>query len=131
MSDTSDLTFQALAGAILDELLARHPEWATTLGVHTHDEKLADGSAAAFAAESAWLADRAARLAVLDLDSLSTQNRVDALILANFLASLRFQYDEVRDHEWNPAEANPGGALYTLLARDFAPAADRLRSLVG
>ena len=131
MSDTPDLTFQALAGTILDELLARHPDWATTLGVHTHDDRLPDGSAAAYAAESAWLAGRAAELAAIDGATLSIQNRVDALILGNFLASLRFQIDELREHEWNPAEANPGGALYTLLARDFAPAAVRLRAVAG
>jgi uncharacterized protein (DUF885 family) len=114
MSDTSDLTFQTLAGTILDELLARHPEWATTLGVHTHDDRLPDGSAEAMAAESALLATRAADLAAVDLATLSTQNRVDALILANFLASLRFGLDELREAEWNPAEANPGSAIMAM-----------------
>src|SRR5260370_16795399 len=129
MSDTSDLTFQALAGKILDELLIRNPEWATTLGVHTHDARLSDGSAAGIEAESAALAAHAADLAAVDLATLSTQNRVDALILANFLASQRFQLDELRERESNPAEANPRYALSALLAPDFAPLADPLPSV--
>jgi len=38
-----------------------------------------------------------------------------------------FMIDELREHEWNPMVANPGRAIYNLLARDFAPLADRLR----
>jgi uncharacterized protein (DUF885 family) len=38
---------------------------------------------------------------------------------------------ELREHEWNPMAANPGRAIYNLLARDFAPPADRLRSAAG
>jgi uncharacterized protein (DUF885 family) len=53
---------------------------------------------------------------------------VDAKILANQLTRLRFMIDELREHEWNPMVANPGRAIYNLLARDFAPLADRLHS---
>ncbi len=53
---------------------------------------------------------------------------MDAQILANQLARIRFMIDELREHEWNPMVANPGRAIYNLLARDFAPLADRLQS---
>jgi uncharacterized protein (DUF885 family) len=56
---------------------------------------------------------------------------VDAQILANQLARLAFMIGELREHEWNPMAANPGRAIYNLLARDFAPPADRLRSAAG
>src|SRR5260221_6583270 len=98
MSDTSDLKFQALAGTILDEWQARHPEWATTLGIHAHDDRLSDVSAAAFEAESAALAARAADLAAIDVATLSTQNRLDALILGNALASWPFHIAQLRQH---------------------------------
>src|SRR6516165_4220101 len=39
--------------------------------------------------------------------------------------------DELHEHEWNPMVANPGRAIYDPLARDFAPLADRLRSVAG
>ncbi|NUR57631.1 MAG: DUF885 domain-containing protein [Catenulispora sp.] len=131
MADTQDTSFERLAAAILAEMWQHHPDAATVLGLHEHDARLPDGSAAGLAAESAWLAARAADLAAVDVEALSGQNRVDAAILATELAAQRFRLDVLREHEWNPADANPGGALYTLLARDYAPAATRLAAFAG
>ncbi|NUR62612.1 MAG: DUF885 domain-containing protein [Catenulispora sp.] len=128
---TPDIAFERLAAAILDEMWQHQPDAATALGLHEHDARLPDRSAAGLAAESAWLAARAADLAEVDTTALSVQNRVDAAILVTELAAQRFRLDELREHEWNPAEANPGGALYMLLARDYAPAATRLAAFAG
>jgi uncharacterized protein (DUF885 family) len=131
MADTPDALFESLAADILDGLWRRNPGWASTLGLHDHDAELPDRSAGGLAAESAWLAGRAEELADVDTSTLSVRNRVDAAILATQLAAMRFRIDDLREHEWNPAEANPGVALYTLLARDYAPAAQRLTALAG
>src|SRR5205085_372799 len=56
---------------------------------------------------------------------------VDHEILRSALASRLLALDELRPYEWDPLLANPGSALYLLLARDFAPLGDRLRSLTG
>ena len=63
--------------------------------------------------------------------SLSPAEQVDAAILVNALELRRFELEELREHEWDPLSANPGTAVYTLLARDFAPLGDRLRSVAG
>ena len=131
MADTPDAAFEVLAADILDGLCRRRPDWAGALGLHAYDAELPDRSAGGLAAESAWLAARAEDLADLDTAELSVPNRADAAILANHLAALRFGIDELREDEWNPAEANPGVALYTLLARDYAPAAHRLTAFAG
>ena len=47
------------------------------------------------------------------------------------LERCRFVTTELREHEWNPMLANPGRAIYLLLAREFAPLPSRLRSLAG
>ena len=47
------------------------------------------------------------------------------------MARRLFELEELREHTWNPLLANPGQAIYTLLARDYAPLPDRLRSLAG
>jgi uncharacterized protein (DUF885 family) len=131
MADTPDALFESLVADILDGLWRRNPDWASEMGLHAHDAELPDHSAGGLAAESAWLAGRAAELADVDTAALSVQNRVDAAILATRLAMSRLYFDELREHEWNPARANPGVALYTLLARDYAPAAQRLTALAG
>ncbi|NUR29807.1 MAG: DUF885 family protein, partial [Catenulispora sp.] len=131
MADTPDIVFERLATAILDGLWFHYPDWASTLGLHEHDARLPDRSAAGLAATSAWAAERAAELAEIDTAQLSAQNRVDAAILAGQLALMQFQIDDLREPEWNPAEVNPGTALYTLLARDYAAAATRLTAFAG
>jgi uncharacterized protein (DUF885 family) len=42
-----------------------------------------------------------------------------------------FALTEIREHEWNPLVHNPGSLLYGLVARPFAPAAERLEALAG
>jgi uncharacterized protein (DUF885 family) len=128
MTDEPDGAFVAHATATLDGMLELHPELATEAGDHRHDGRLTVGTAAHYEQVSRWAGERLAGLAVIDAGRLSAQNRVDAQILANHLARLRFGIDELRTHEWDPMAANPGRALYTLLARDFAPLPERLRS---
>src|SRR5215469_7480210 len=129
MTDDADGAFQTLAGAALDGILERWPERATEEGDHRHDDRLTVGTAAYYAQASRWAGEQLAGLAAIGAALASPQNRVDAQILANHLARLRFSIDELREHEWNPMLANPGRALYLLLARDFAPLPDRLRSV--
>ncbi len=129
MSDTADRRFTAHASATLDGMLELRPELATEMGDHHHDGRLTVGTAEHYEQASRWAGERLAGLAAIGADGLSAQNRVDAQILANHLARLRFGIDELREHEWNPMLANPGRAIYLLLARDFAPLAQRLRSV--
>jgi uncharacterized protein (DUF885 family) len=129
MADDADRAFTALATATLDGMLELRPEWATGEGDHRHDDRLTVGTADYYAQAARWAGDRLAALGAIDAGRLSPQNRVDAQILANGLARLRFGMDTMREQEWNPLLANPGRAIYMLLARDFAPLQDRVRSV--
>ena len=123
--------FHVLAGAVLDELLERHPEWATILGDHRFDDRLADLGPAGASEELAWAARRLADLDAVDTDALEAPERVDAALLHNQLLDRTFALEELRETSWDPLVANPGTSIYTLLARDFAPLGDRLRSAAG
>ncbi len=123
--------FERLAGAVLGELLERHPESATFLGDHRSDDRLDDQSPEAQAEEVAWAGRRLADLDAVDPAALSAADRVDADILRNALHSRRYELEQLRETEWDPLVANPGTAVYALLARDFAPLGDRLRSAAG
>jgi len=131
MADDVDGAFASYAAATLDGLLERQPEWATSVGDHRHDARLTVGTAAHYEEASRWAAERLAGLAGVDAGRLSPQYRVDAQILANQLTRLQFMIDELREHEWNPMVANPGRAIYNLLARDYAPLPERLWSAAG
>jgi uncharacterized protein (DUF885 family) len=129
MTDDADGAFQTLAGGTLDGILERWPERATEEGDHRHDDRLTVGTAAHYGEAIRWAGERLAGLDAIDAGRLSPQNRVDAQILANELARLRFGLDVLGEYQWNPMIANPGRAIYLLLARGFAPLPDRLRSV--
>jgi uncharacterized protein (DUF885 family) len=123
--------FRRLAGDYLDDLARRHPDTATELGDHRFDDQLPDRRQAALGAERRGLDEFAARLAAIDQPALDRELRVDAAVLGNDVARRTFEIEDLREHTWNPLLANPGQAIYTLLARDYAPLPDRLRSLAG
>lgn len=123
--------FAALAGDYLDDMARRHPDDATGLGDHRFDDRLPDLSASALTAERQAQDRFAAQLAAIDTTALTPELRVDAAMLSDSIARRVFELDELREHTWNPLLANPGTAIYDLLARDFAPLPDRLASLAG
>jgi uncharacterized protein (DUF885 family) len=128
---SADEEFTILADEYLDDLAWRHPDVATGLGDHRFDDRLPDGSPDARATERRALDGFAARLDTLDTSALAPQLRVDAAMMADSVARRIFEIDELREHTWNPLAANPGKAIYDLLARDFAPLRDRLASVAG
>jgi uncharacterized protein (DUF885 family) len=131
MDNEADGEFARLAGEYLDDRAERHPDLATDLGDHRFDDRLPDPSAAALASERRALDGWAARLDALDAGGLPAELRVDAAMMANSVARRAFEIDELREHTWNPLLANPGKAIYHLLARDFAPLPDRLTSVAA
>jgi len=128
---SADADFAGLAREYLDDRAERHPETATSLGDHRFDARLSDPSARALEDERRALDGWAARLAAIDSGALSAEHRVDAAMMADSVARRAFEIDELREHTWNPLQANPGKAIYQLLARDFAPLPDRLGSVAG
>ena len=99
--------FAALAAAILDEHLALDPVTATSLGDHRFDDRLPASGPEDRADE---LTARRVRLAQLDAlpDAFDAEERVDREILAHQLRRRVFELTELREHAWNPLEANPG-----------------------
>jgi uncharacterized protein (DUF885 family) len=127
----ADAEFTGLAREYLDDRAERHPESATDLGDHRFDGRLADPSAQALEAERRALEGWDRRLAAIDRGALSAEHQVDAAMMANGVARRVFEIDELREHTWNPLFANPGRAIYQLLARDFAPLPERLEAVAA
>src|SRR5689334_11259471 len=123
--------FEALAQRYVDELLVRSPETATRLGDHRNDARLDDyskeGVRKDLEADKAVLGE----LSRIDEKALSPDDSVDLRILRNRLEARVYALTTLREWEWNPLRYNPGEAIYALVARDFAPAEDRLRSAIG
>jgi Bacterial protein of unknown function (DUF885) len=67
----------------------------------------------------------------MDIDALPPAERIDHAILTSMVEADLFELTELRSHSWNPLQHNPGGLLHGLIARPFAPVAQRLESLAG
>ena len=124
--------FPGLARRTLDELLERHPEAATTLGDHRFDDRLTDLGPEALDDEQRWATRPAGRAGRPPAGRTSLRPTGWTRRSSPPSCGPRlFGLQELRDHEWDPLVANPGTAIYTLLAREFAPLGDRLRSAAG
>jgi len=126
-----DDEFARLAAGYLDDRAERHPDAATELGDHRFDAQLASFTADALAADRQALDRWAAALGAVETSALAPEHQVDAAMMADDVARQIFEHDELREHARNPLLANPGRAIYGLLARDFAPWPDRLASVAG
>lgn len=126
-----DADFIALASKYIEELLERYPESATALGDHRYDARLSDYTADGVAEAMAWNRRYLESLEAVDPSLLSPTNAVDYEILQNELQYSIWSGEELREHTWNPMRYGVGDALYSLLAREFAPLDERLASLKG
>ena len=126
---TEDQKFESLARNYIEKLLQMKPELATSLGDHRYDGRLSDYSMAGVDADRVFNKAYLDSLAVIDVAKLNSTNRIDFKILKTNLQSSLFQIDTLKEYEWNPLAYNVGGAIYGLIAREFAPIKERMISV--
>ncbi len=129
MSDSSpDRQFEALADRYIDQYPALSPVAATSLGDHRFDGELDEVSPAARAREGAFYRKFLDELAAVDPAKLSRPNRVDHALLEQRLRAKLWRLEVLEEWAWNPLAYTglSGGAIYGLMARDFAPLETRL-----
>jgi uncharacterized protein (DUF885 family) len=128
----ADDEFQKLAGDYIENRLRIHPEAATELGDHRFDAELTDYSTETRAKELAAQKDFLAKLnAFKNAAELTGPNKVDFRILKENVEGEIFELEELRAAEWNPLVYNQSlaNSLYLLIARDFAPPAERIPNI--
>src|SRR5690349_293979 len=126
----ADARFADLSKRWLDGMLALSPVSATQIGDHRFDGEVDDMSAAGRAKSLEFSKKMLAELEAMDLKSLSRENQVDASVLRNQLRYDIWSSEQLQSWAWDPQgyNATAGGALYTLVARDFAPWPERLKN---
>jgi uncharacterized protein (DUF885 family) len=127
------MDFAPLVDDILADYYRLQPSQATDLGHHGYDHHWPDLTDAGLAEWSAWLRDADARVSAVKANGLSRDDAIDRRILLENLAAARFFADELREHEWNPMSYVYlfGGAIFTMLAREYAPITERLGALAS
>jgi uncharacterized protein (DUF885 family) len=109
------------------------PSQGTDAGFHEYDTKLEDRSRARIEARIAELKALLSRLQAFDRSKLSFDEAIDADALEGEIRGFLLDSETLRNWERNPMGYAflAGGAADSLIKRDFAPAAERLRSLVA
>jgi uncharacterized protein (DUF885 family) len=127
----TDTAFEAISKRYLDEMMALTPVNATSLGDHRFDGQLDDVSAKAYERRVALAHELLGEVQGLAASQLSRANQVDARLLENELQYQIWRVEKLAEWRWNPLVYTDltGNSIYLLLARDFAPLPDRLRSV--
>jgi uncharacterized protein (DUF885 family) len=129
----ADVQFEALTTEFLAAEYAAHPVMATTMGVHDYDDSLDDFNRFALRQDRDRVRAYLHALDKLSLAELNADNRLDARLARS---SAQMALSALEQQRW--PERHPGSyvdtlfyGLFLLISRDFAPAKERARGLLG
>jgi uncharacterized protein (DUF885 family) len=116
-----------------DAAFAWSPTLGTAVGLHQYDNKLENFSADAYAKRIATVKGFQTRLEKLRQGQLTGDAQVDAEILDGQMRAELLDLEKVGNWRKNPTNyiMVAAGSVDGLMKRDFAPAAERLRSVVA
>ncbi len=125
-----DAAFADLSKRALDTWMQLSPVSATQIGDHRYDSELDDLSAAGQQKTVGAYKALLGELDKIEVAKLGRENQVDAAILRNQLQSEIWNAEVLQSGKWDPQLYNgiAGSAIYGLMAREFAPLPERLKS---
>jgi uncharacterized protein (DUF885 family) len=131
-SETHD-AFARFVDDYFDARFASRPTEGTDAGFHQYDERMPDLSRPAIEKRIAELKDEMRRLEAFDRSKLSFDDAIDADAIGGRIRSELLDLETLRTWESNPMRyaGLAGSSVNDLMKRDFAPAAERLRSVVA
>ncbi len=123
--------FAARVDAFLAEYFSLLPLAATAAGMHDHDGRWPDLTEAGREVRLAFYERWRAELTGSDDARLTPDQRADCDLLLSVLEAHVFSEVDLREDRWNPLDwiYLLGDGIFPLIARDFAPLADRLSSV--
>jgi len=123
--------FTAFVDTYFDSLFAFSPTQATALGFHQYDDRVDDLSADAVTRRIATLKLLLARLDSLRSAGITAQDSVDAAMLEGTIRSELQDKEVLQNWKHNPFGyvGVAGNTIDVLMKRNYAPAAQRLKSV--
>ncbi|HUQ80838.1 MAG TPA: DUF885 domain-containing protein [Gemmatimonadaceae bacterium] len=125
--------FAKFVDRYLDDFARRHPSIAAGNGIHDHDDRLDDFTAAGIAAEIASLKRDAAELRAFNTASLTPDERVDQRILLGVIDGWLLEQETLQNWRRNPmlyASALADG-VHNLMTMASDPAPVRMRRIIA
>ena len=126
-------SFQNLVTTFYDNEFRAHPIAATSIGVHDYDAEVDDLSRDGQAKDTARLHTALDALTAIDPATLSAGDRDDREMLINSIKGTLLDVETIRYWQKDPDVyvRSATSAVFSLVHRDFAPLADRLRSVIA
>lgn len=129
--------YDAATRARFDNLTQRHfrahyafnPSFATYWGIHEYDDSLENWNAQTIAAEGSRLRRVLEDLETIDPKGLDDTTRIDYDLFRSGVQQSLYELTEMRGWAKDPGQYNYGFMLESMIARNFAPPEQRLRSL--
>jgi uncharacterized protein (DUF885 family) len=127
------MPFSDRVEAFLDEYFRLHPIRATEIGHHEHDGRWPDVSDAGRTERLAAYERWSVELRAFDDAELSADEQIDRDLLLAELDRHRFAETRLRGDRWDAVSWAYllGDGIFPLLAREFAPLAERLTSVTA
>ncbi|MFM8584602.1 MAG: DUF885 family protein, partial [Planctomycetaceae bacterium] len=124
----ADKRFEQLGQRYIEQFPALGPVGATVLGDHRYDSQLDQVSPEARSQALEFYRGVLGELEKIDRQSLSRAHQVDRELLELSLRGDIWRIETLQEWAWNPLNYTEltGGAVYGLMARDFAPLPKRL-----
>ena len=126
--------FRALADQYFsDAVFHFSPTGATSAGLHRYDAELEDYSRAGIDAQIATLVDFQRKFDAFPAAGLDQSTQGDLEMVRDSIRGTLLELQVIRPWEKNPDTYSSGitSSAFSLMERDFAPAQDRLRSLIA
>jgi uncharacterized protein (DUF885 family) len=126
--------WNALADEFLDKFYFRFsPTNATASGLHQYDAQLEDYSRAGVDEQVRVLHEFEKRVAAFDSKGLSETDAGDRQMVLGTIRSGLLTLETIRPWEKNPDTYSSGitNSVYVIMSRNFAPADERLRSVIA
>jgi len=126
-------TFSQFVDRFLDDFARRHPSIAAGNGMHQHDDRLDDFSAAAVAREIAALKVARTELAAFPPAQLTPDERVDQRILDGIIDGWLLEQETLQNWRRNPMiyAAAISDGVHDLMTMESAPAPVRMRHVIA
>ena len=126
-----DPAFDAFVDDFFEVYFAASPTTATGAGLHEYDGRLEDLSRGAIDRQIRDLRGLLRRVETMDRTAMSLDQRLDAQMIENSIRSSLLDLETLETWR-NPMiyAYIPGSAIGSLIKRDFAPARDRLVSVI-
>jgi uncharacterized protein (DUF885 family) len=125
-------SFHQLVDAYFEDYFKANPSQGTGVGFHQYDRQLEDFSLAAHQRNRRKFLAYLKEFQAINLRPLSQNDRDDREIMIATIHSQLLEEDDVQMWRKNPDAYSGGvtGSIFTLIKRNFAPARERLSSVI-